>query len=83
MFDTLKQLCSLGLSRRKVRVSAGVFGVESVKKRFKLDEGHMPVAYTIEERFPANFVVEEFMLLANQIVGKKLSDECRELAVLR
>ena len=46
-------------------MSKGVFSIESVKKRFKLDDKLWPVDYVLEERKEANFVVEEFMLLAN------------------
>ena len=83
MFDSLMLLCKLGMNRREKRVTDGVFLIDNVKKRFKLDEKLWPIAYTIEERKEANFVVEEFMLLANQIVGKAMVRECQELSVLR
>lgn len=53
------------MSRRKKRMADGAFSIESVKKKFTLDEKFHPIGYKIEERFEANFVVEEFMLLAN------------------
>lgn len=53
------------MKRRQQRVQKGVFTIESSKKRFKLDEHLWPESYSLEERKEANFVVEEFMLLAN------------------
>jgi len=41
------------------------------------------VSYTIDQRCEANFLVEEFMLLANVKVAEILVDNCREAAVLR
>jgi len=46
--------------------------IDNNKIQFTLDENSLPTAYSIETRKEANFVVEEFMLLANQIVAKKL-----------
>lgn len=65
MFDSVLLLARLGMKRREKRVKNGVFSIEGVKKRFKLDEKFWPISYKSEERKEANFVVEEFMLLAN------------------
>lgn len=43
----------------------------------------IPVSFQVDERNQAMFVVEEFMLLANQLVAIKLVDTCRKLALLR
>lgn len=65
MFDSILLLTKLGMKRREKRMEAGVLSIESVKKRFKLDDKLWPVDYSLEERKDAMFVVEEFMLLAN------------------
>lgn len=65
MFDDILLLAKLGMNRRESRFKGGVLSIESVKKRFKLNEKLWPVDFTLEERKDAMFVVEEFMLLAN------------------
>lgn len=55
----------LGLNRRKIRIDEGSFMIEKKKKKFYLDSGLNPISYKIEERNDAQFIVEEFMLLAN------------------
>lgn len=65
MFESIMTLSRLGMARKKSRMSKGVFSIESVKKRFKLNDKLWPVDYVLEDRKEANFVVEEFMLLAN------------------
>ena len=57
--------------------------IESSKKTFNLDENFNPISYTIKQRFAANFLVEEFMLLANQKVGEILVKNLRPFALLR
>jgi len=54
---------------REKRLDQGFLKIESKKLLFKLDEKLMPESYTIEQRYEAMFVVEEFMLLANRLVG--------------
>ncbi|KAL4499157.1 hypothetical protein ABPG72_017059 [Tetrahymena utriculariae] len=83
MFDDILLLAKLGMNRRESRFKGGVLSIESVKKRFKLNEKLWPVDFTLEERKDAMFVVEEFMLLANQIVAKEMVKQCKSLAVLR
>lgn len=72
--DKLLLLCELGLNRRLKRLKDGSMVIDNNKIQFSLDEESLPIAYSIESRKEANFVVEEFMLLANQIVAKKLVD---------
>lgn len=65
MFSSIMTLSRLGMARREQRFSSGVFKVDSVKKRFKLNDKLWPIDYVLEDRKEANFIVEEFMLLAN------------------
>jgi exoribonuclease R len=58
-------LSRLGMARREQRFNSGVFKVDSVKKKFKLNDKLWPIDYVLEDRKEANFIVEEFMLLAN------------------
>lgn len=45
------------------------------KFNFNLEETtHKPLSYKIENRLESMKVVEEFMLLANRLVAKKLVD---------
>ena len=83
MFESVMTLSRLGMARRYNRITNGVFSIESIKKRFKLNDKLWPIDYVLEDRKEANFIVEEFMLLANQLVGQALVEKCPSLAVLR
>lgn len=83
MFESIMTLSKIGIARRAKRIEGGVFSIENVKKRFKLDDKLWPVDYVLEDRKDSNFVVEEFMLLANKLIGEALVDKNPSLAVLR
>ncbi|EGR29265.1 rnb family protein, putative, partial [Ichthyophthirius multifiliis] len=84
MFEKILLLSKIGMEKRKRRTENGVLTIENSKKRFCLDPNTLfPQSYTIEVRKEANFIVEEFMLLANQLVGKKIVESCEEISVLR
>lgn len=53
------------------------------KKKFKLNEENIPVSFNFEQRGESNFMVEEYMLLANLLVGRTLVDNVKELSLLR
>ena len=57
--------------------------IENYKKRFALDKDNLPYDYSIESRGEANWMVEEYMLLANQLVAAKLVDGVKGLSLLR
>ena len=70
-------------NRRRWRLAEGALVFEKQKKKFQLDETNRPISFKIEDRNDAQFLVEEYMLLANQLVAEKLVETCREVAVLR
>lgn len=83
LMDCLMVLKTLGLNRRQKRLDSGALTFEKKKLRFQLDQHFIPVSFQVDERNQAMFVVEEFMLLANQLVAIKLVDTCRSVALLR
>jgi exoribonuclease R len=46
--------------------------IEKKKLSFNLNEKNYPTSYKIEERYESMKVVEEYMLLANKLVARKL-----------
>ncbi|KRX03593.1 Nucleic acid-binding, OB-fold [Pseudocohnilembus persalinus] len=83
LFDCIFQLQTIGMKRREQRTKSVPFKIEKPKKRFQLDEDGWPLSFSPDVRKDANFVVEEFMLIANKLVARKLVDTAREIAVLR
>ena len=71
------------MNRRKYRYENGSLFIENFKKRFILDKDNNPIDFVIEERMDSNFMVEEFMLLANKLIGKFMVGSCKELSLLR
>ena len=68
---------------RKKRFAKGSMSFEREKKRFQLDEAFYPISYKFDTRKESNWMVEEYMLLANQKVGKFIVDTCQEIGLLR
>lgn len=64
-------------------MESGSLTIDRPKKRYELDEKFWPLRYELEQRKDAHFVVEEFMLLANQFVAMEISSKAKEVAVLR
>ncbi len=58
---------------RKQRLSNGALNVKSNEVRFKLDEDGEPIETILKISKEAHQLIEEFMLLANQEVAKKLA----------
>ncbi|KAJ1547744.1 hypothetical protein HK096_000405 [Nowakowskiella sp. JEL0078] len=85
-FENIKEdiLKLYGISKvlRKLRFESGALAIHSVKLAFELVDGH-PVAsgiYLIKE---SNRLIEEFMLLANMAVAKKIAKSFPSVALLR
>lgn len=69
---------------RLKRFQDGALRIDQVKMKYELDrETGYPTGYTIEQRGEANFLIEEFMLLANMSVAKIIHAHCKELAFMR
>ncbi|XP_037816907.1 DIS3-like exonuclease 2 [Lucilia sericata] len=66
------------------RYENGALSINNPKLRFQLDpKTGEPIAYEIEGRKEANFLIEEFMLLANQSVAKFIHDRFPDISILR
>jgi ribonuclease R len=59
---------------RKARFKKGAINFESPEIRFKLDENGKPLEAYVKERKDAHMLIEDFMLLANKMVAKKIMD---------
>lgn len=71
--EEIYQLNSLAQTLRKKRMKAGSIDFFSPEIRFELDENGNPVSIERKEIKQSNMLVEEFMLLANQIVAKHIA----------
>ncbi|CAD8112024.1 unnamed protein product [Paramecium sonneborni] len=69
--------------KRRAKRLEGSLTFNKSKLRFILNPDLFPNDYTEEKRGLAQFMVEEWMLLANQFVGKKLVDYDVKTAILR
>ncbi|TMW52780.1 hypothetical protein DOY81_002114 [Sarcophaga bullata] len=66
------------------RYQNGALSINNPKLRFKLDPvTGEPLTYESEGREEANFLIEEFMLLANQSVAKFIHDHFPDTSILR
>jgi len=77
---SLHNLAKLIKERRNL---LGYLSFSRDKVKFELDENFCPLDYSVDVRKDANFMVEEFMLLANMAVAKKLVQTCQEVALIR
>ncbi|MCK9325430.1 MAG: ribonuclease R [Bacteroidales bacterium] len=72
MKDEVLQLYKLGGILRNIRFSTGSFSFERVEVKFHLDEKGKPIGVYFKEAKEANWLIEEFMLLANKLVAEKI-----------
>lgn len=68
----IMQLNTLARILRKRRFDNNAINFETEEVRFKLDENAKPIDVYIKESTEANFLIEEFMLLANKKVAEKI-----------
>lgn len=71
--DEVLHLDKIAKKRRKKRMENGALSIESEEIRFQLDEKGFPIGITKKTSKDAHKLVEEFMLLANQFVAKKVA----------
>lgn len=57
---------------RKKRFKTGAINFESQEVKFRLDENSKPIGIYIKESKEANWLIEEFMLLANKHVAERI-----------
>ena len=67
------QINKLAQKCRKQRLSNGALNVKSNEVRFRLDEEGEPIETVLKVSKEAHQLIEEFMLLANREVAKKLA----------
>jgi DIS3-like exonuclease 2 len=79
----VQALHELAKKRRESRIEAGALKLNNSKIVFSLDEDGTPYDSSMYKTRDSNFVVEEFMLLANMTVAKVISNAFPDSALLR
>lgn len=72
--DELMTLHSLASKLREERFKKGSIAFKSQDVKFKLDENGKPLGVIIKEQKEANWLIEDFMLLANRRVAARIGD---------
>lgn len=80
----VNRLHMIAQNLRSRRFEDGALRIDQVKIKFELDpeSGH-PTGFTFEQRLSSSYLIEEFMLLANMSVAKKIYTHNPQLAFLR
>src|ERR1041384_6349784 len=73
--ETIGAMHALSQVLLKKRLKEGSIDFESVETKFKYDEKGLPTEIVKKERLDAHRLIEEFMLLANQVVAKHIGLE--------
>ena len=68
--DAILALHSIATVLRTARYKSGAINFESQEVKFQLDENAHPIGVYIKESKEANWLIEEFMLLANKTVAE-------------
>lgn len=77
-------LNTLARKLRKDRFQNGALRIDQVKLKYELDkETGEPTGFSFEERNESNYLIEEFMLLANMSVAKRIYKFSDTMAFLR
>lgn len=79
----IRSLHEIARKRRSSRFENGALRLDNSKLVFAFDDNGMPCDSMIKEQKDSNFLVEEFMLLANMTVAKVISRAFPECALLR
>ena len=77
LFDSIKQLYLISKSLKKEREEKGSIFFNKEEIRFIVNEKGSPTGYKIKKQKEANFLIEEFMLLANKAVATKIKENTR------
>ena len=75
--EAVLELHKLATILRAQRYKDGAINFESQEVKFELDENAKPIGVYIKEQKEANWLVEEFMLLANRNVAESIGAEPR------
>ena len=68
--EEILKLNDLAQILKRKRFEKGAISFESTEVKFKLDENAKPIGVYVKEQKEANFLIEEFMLLANRSVAE-------------
>ena len=68
--DAILALHAIASKLREARYKSGAINFESQEVKFLLDENAKPIGVYIKESKEANWLIEEFMLLANKTVAE-------------
>ena len=74
LFDSIKQLYLISKSLKKEREEKGSIFFNKEEVRFSVDDKGNPIGFKIKKQKEANFLIEEFMLLANKAVATKIKE---------
>ena len=74
LFDSIKQLYLISKSLKKEREEKGSIFFNKEEVRFSVDNNGNPIGFKIKKQKEANFLIEEFMLLANKAVATKIKE---------
>ena len=83
VIDDVKVFYRLSKIMRKRRFDSGALSINQHRLTFRLDDEQLPTHCQVYEIKDSNRLIEEFMLLANMSVAKKISDHYPEAAMLR
>lgn len=72
--EQLMVLHTLSSKLREERFRKGSIAFKSQEVKFRLDENSKPIGVMIKEQKEANWLIEDFMLLANRKVAQKIGD---------
>ncbi|KAI8057765.1 hypothetical protein BDF22DRAFT_9046 [Syncephalis plumigaleata] len=81
--EDIRLFHKLAQGLRKQRYENGAVSIHSVKLSFDLDDQGSPIDCRVYERKESHFMIEEFMLLANISVAKRIAVTFPEQALLR
>jgi len=77
------RMMSIAKQLKANRKARGALNLESSEQKFKLNDKKMPEACMPYPMYDANFMIEEFMLLANITVAKRILQQFPKIAMLR
>jgi exoribonuclease R len=77
------RLNDLAKKLRQLRFENGSLTLRDMEIRFGIDEKGMPCRWYIKEPQESNKLIEEYMLLANQVVACKILEHFPESSLLR
>ena len=73
--EAILELHKLASIMRAERYKEGAINFESQEVKFILDENSKPIGVYIKESKEANWLIEEFMLLANKMVAERIGKQ--------